>query len=87
MKEGAKKNQLDRRDTHIPNKFLIQGAKLLNLNQATAYQGIQCIKLTKDPQATVEQLNCVIQAIESISGDRETDKMIWTSVRKPVIRI
>ena len=54
VKEGAEKNQPDRRDTHIPNKFLTQGAKLLTLNQVTTYQGFRCVKFTKDPQATVE---------------------------------
>ena len=74
------------RNTHIPNEFLTQGAKLLTLNQATAYQGIRRVKSSKDPRAAAEQLDCARQAIEAISGDHETDETIWTSTRKPVIR-
>ncbi|KAH9979836.1 hypothetical protein BJV74DRAFT_779754, partial [Russula compacta] len=39
VKEGANKDALDLLDMQIPKEFNLQGAKLITINQATAYQG------------------------------------------------
>ena len=61
--------------------------KLLALDQATAYQGIQQMKTARDPQIASEQIDRARQAIEQISRNNKTDRTIWESLRKPVLRI
>ena len=85
-KEGAEKIQPDPLNLQVPDEFLIQGAKLLTLDQATAYQGIRQIKTAKDPPAAAEQIDRARRAIEQITGDSETNETIWMSLKKPVIR-
>jgi ribonuclease HI len=86
-KEGAEKDQPDNIDLEIPNEFNTQGAKLLALDQATAYQGIRQMKTARDPQVAPEQIDRARQAIKRISGNCETDRTIWESLWKPVLRI
>jgi hypothetical protein len=86
-KEGAEKDQPDQIDLQIPNKYLTQGAKLLTLNQATAYQGIRRAKTVKEPPVAEEQIDRAQQAVEQLSGESETNETIWTSLRKLVLRI
>jgi len=81
--------QVDKRTprTLVPNEFLTQGAKLQALDQATAYQGIRQIKSAKEPPIAAELIDQTRAAIEQYCGERETDETIWTSLRKPTLRI
>ena len=85
-KQGANKNTPDDKSLEIPAKFDPQGAKLAKITQATAYRGIQENKRKKQRNSTTLNLEKVRSDIELYVGEQETDKAIWTHIRKCPIR-
>ncbi|KAN0111512.1 hypothetical protein V8E52_008535 [Russula decolorans] len=85
-KEGAEKDIPEELDLQIPADFDLQGAKLITLDQATAYQGIRERKPKHLRQDTEENLQTTREAIERTTNTRETDAAIWTGTRAPVLR-
>jgi ribonuclease HI len=85
-KRGADKEIPDELNLTIPIDFDTQGAKLSTITQLTAYQGIMKQRPRHDCQPTAENLNRTRDAIETYCGTRETDRTIWKSLRKKVLR-
>ena len=85
-KEGASKPIPDALDLSIPNTFNVQGAKLSELTQAIAYQGIRERKPIPVQQSSTDSINTTRDAIERYTGSRETDVSIWSSLRKAPMR-
>ena len=85
-REGAEKEIPDRLNLNIAEEFNVQGAKLLALNQAIAYQGIRSTKEKGEPPCASELLDSVRHAIETFNGMRETNETIWQSTLNTVLR-
>ncbi|KAG2740664.1 RnaseH-domain-containing protein, partial [Suillus brevipes Sb2] len=76
---GALKDNFDQLDTEIPSKFNLQGARLTQITQALAYQGIMSLKTIEHKRNTIGLLDMTRYAIQSISTELETDHAIWNS--------
>jgi ribonuclease HI len=86
-KEGAEKEEPDILSLEIPKEFNLQGAKLATLSQAIAYRGI-CEQKTITPcPATNRNLDITREAVMDYTGNSETNKTIWRSLRKHTIRL
>ena len=85
-KEAASKPTPDALDLTVRNTFNIQGAKLSELTQSIAYQGIRERKPPLDRQSSTNNINTSRDAIERYTGSQETDASIWSSLRKAPIR-
>jgi ribonuclease HI len=81
-KEGAEKHTPNKLSLNIPKEFDLQGAKLATLTQAIAYRGIRERKPTITCPSTNRNLDLIREATQSFTGEYETDKMIWKSIRK-----
>ena len=85
-KEGARKELPDDLDLSIPKEFDIQGAKLSAMNQATTYKGIMERKPAREREAAQENLEKTRNAVRRYCNAYETNKAIWQSLRKNVLR-
>ncbi|KAH9047827.1 ribonuclease H-like protein [Lactarius vividus] len=86
-KEGADKDQGDELTLHIPDAFNLQGAKLATLTQAIAYKGIRESRTAPNRPSTNRNMDTMREAIMVYTGNCETDRTIWRSIRKRTIRI
>jgi ribonuclease HI len=85
-KEGAQKAHPDNLDLTIPKEFDIQGAKLSAITQAIAYRGIIERKPPRNREVAIRNLQRTRNDVRQYCGTEETDKAIWKSLRKKVLR-
>ena len=86
-KKGASKDAPDPLSLHIPKEFDLQGAKLATLSQALAYRGIRRMKPENVRAIANRNIDLAREAIKTFSGQLETTKTIWKSIRKRTIRL
>ncbi|KAH9049819.1 ribonuclease H-like domain-containing protein [Lactarius deliciosus] len=86
-KEGAEKRDTDVLSLDIPTIFDIQGTKLEMLSQAVAYKGIRLQQPAPPRPTMLRNLELTREALSVYSGEWETDKTIWKSMRKRTIRL
>ena len=85
-KEGANKDEPDLLPLDIPSQYDLQGAKLATLTQTVAYKGIQSRNQPPPWPATSRNLETISQSIKDFQNSLETNKTIWTNLRKWTIR-
>ena len=81
-KEGANKDEPDLLPLDIPSQYDLQGAKLATLTQTVAYKGIQSRNQPPPWPATSRNLETISQSIKDFQNSLETNKAIWTNLRK-----
>ena len=69
----------------IPDNFNVQGAKLSELTQTTAYRGIRSGRPPYHRPTSLGNILLVREAIMRYTGTDETDASIWLSIRKKPI--
>ena len=85
-KEGANKQTPDELDLDVPDGFNIQGVKLRTMTQALAYKGIMEKRKRLTRESSEENIKEAKRAIVTINKTQETAEMIWTELKKPVLR-
>ena len=85
-KEGANKQTPDELDLDVPDEFNVQGAKLRTITQALAYRGIMEKRQRPTREGSEENIEEARRAIAMINKSQETTEMIWTNLKKPVLR-
>ncbi|KAA1476630.1 ribonuclease H-like protein, partial [Dentipellis sp. KUC8613] len=80
--EGARKDEPDDLDLHIPDNFNLEGAKLSTISQSLAYKGIRERKTKKTKNSTSLQLEIARAALEDFTGVQETDESLWQNCRR-----
>ncbi|KAH7915101.1 ribonuclease H-like protein [Hygrophoropsis aurantiaca] len=78
---GARKHNTDDIDTNVPTDFLIQGAKLNKITQATAYAGIRNQKSSKERRSTKINLDMARHNIVDTTKSLETDATLWKNIK------
>ena len=81
-KEGANKDKPDLLPLDIPSQYDLQGAKLATLTQPVMYKGIQSHNQPPPQPVTSRNLETIRQSIKEFQNSLETNKTIWTNLRK-----
>jgi ribonuclease HI len=81
-KNRMEKKEPDTFSLEIPERFDLQGAKLLKITQAIAYKGINHQKTRHSRNTMSNNLERIREDIHTHSGQQEKDETIWKSTHK-----